>query len=398
MSAAWSGFLRPTLLILAKDLRERARDRSIYLVGLVAPLGLAFILYSALGDAISGDFDVDVGVVDNDRGEVTDRFIEVLEELDEVNVNAVTGLTEVEGREMVDSEELAAVLVLPENFSRSVTSPQPGVSPEVEVIGDVNAEIGSQIARAIADGFATRVNAGRLSVAVAASDPNIDTEFADLVGGAMSQEPAVNVVDLPAGDRELTSATYLIAGITILFLFFTVQSGVTGLLDEARFGTLSRLRAAPVRRLAIPAAKALGSVVLGLVSLATLVVGSTVIMGASWGNPLVVALLGVAGVLAAVSIMGVVATFARTPEQAGSYQSLIALLLAVVGGSFFPVTQGEGILVRIAALTPHHWFLRGLGEGQESVTAALPAVGMLLGFAVVVGSVGAGLVLWRGER
>lgn len=391
--------MRAVLAILGKDLRLRARDRSAFIIGIAAPLGLAFILNAVIGGGFD-DFSARFGVVDQDGGEIAGGFVAALEQLDAVDIEVTTGLSDAEARHHVDDEQLDAAFVIPEGFSAEMVSPD-GAAAEIQVIGNVNAEIGTQIATAIAEDFAGRLDAVRLSVATASTGAQTDgADGADLdalVEAASEQEAPVQVSELAAGDRTLDDSTYLMAGMSIMFLFLLVQFGVTGLLEEEQNGTLARLRVAPVHRLAIPLAKGLVSVVLGLVSLSVLVIASTAFLGASWGDPLAVAALMVAAVLAAVSIIGIVAALARTAEQAGNFAAMVALVLAIVGGSFFRVAQGEGLFTRLAALTPHHWFLRGLGEGSEGgLVAALPAVGVLLAFAIVVGAVGAcGLLIRR---
>jgi ABC-2 type transport system permease protein len=97
-----------------------------------------------------------------------------------------------------------------------------------------------------------------------------------------------------------------------------------------------------------------------------------------------------------VSITGVVAAVARTAEQAGNVQTVVALVLGLLGGSLFPLSRGEGLLSHLSALTPNQWFLRGLGDGRVGGLAdALPAVGALLGFALVMSLVGAALLRFR---
>ena len=49
----------------------------------------------------------------------------------------------------------------------------------------------------------------------------------------------------------------------------------------------------------------------------------------------------VCGVLAALGIMGVIATLAKGPEQAANWQSIIAVVLGLLGGSFFPISQAQ---------------------------------------------------------
>jgi ABC-2 type transport system permease protein len=118
-----------------------------------------------------------------------------------------------------------------------------------------------------------------------------------------------------------------------------------------------------------------------------LAIATQLLIGASWGNPIGVAILIVTGVLAAVGIMGMVASIARTPEAAGNLGSIIAVILGMLGGVFFQIGQGDDFLSRLSFLTPHAWFMRGLAELADGAawTAALPAAGAILLFALVTG-------------
>ena len=112
---------------------------------------------------------------------------------------------------------------------------------------------------------------------------------------------------------------------------------------------------------------------------------AAVLMGAHWGNPVGVGLLVVAGVLAATGVTSLVAALATNAEQAGSWGAVVAVLLGLLGGVFFPIAQVGGATAAASLLTPHAWFLRGLGElhGGAGPSAVLPAVGAMLAFAVV---------------
>ncbi|WP_242643489.1 ABC transporter permease [Lentzea alba] len=178
----------------------------------------------------------------------------------------------------------------------------------------------------------------------------------------------------------------------VFFLFFAVQLGMTGLLEERRLGTMTRLLAAPVRRSSILAGKLLTSVAIGVLSMTVLIVASSFLMGAHWGNPVGVALLVVSGVLAATGAMAVVAAIAKTADQAGGWQAVVAIVLGALGGTFFPVAQAGGVLEVLSFATPHRWFLRGLADlaGGE-VTAVLPSVAAMTVFAAVTCTVAVSL-------
>ena len=380
--------MHAVLTILAKDLRLRLRDRSALIVGVLTPFGLAFVLNLIVGGL--DDFSAHFAVVDDDHGEMADAFVEATTHLGD-DIEVTTGLSEAEARAEVKDGSLDAAFVVPAGFTNQVLGQQPA---QLQVIGNADADVPVQIARGVADRFAAQVDAVRLSVATAS--PPATPPDAALIAAARRQQPPVEIAALEAPDRQLDSTTYQMAGLAALFVFFLVQYGVLGLLEEQQAGTMARLLVAPIPRWSVLVAKALVSVVVGVVALAVLAVGSTLIMGADWGDPLAAATLIVALVLAAVSITGVVAGVAKTAEQAGNVQTVVALVLGLLGGSLFPLSRGSGLLGSLSAITPNFWFLRGLGDGRVGGLAdALPSVAALLGFAVVMGAAGAVLLRFR---
>jgi ABC-2 type transport system permease protein len=198
----------------------------------------------------------------------------------------------------------------------------------------------------------------------------------------------VAVRDVSAQTRELDQKSFFAAGMAVFFLFFTVQFGVTSLLEERNDGTLARLLAAPVSRASILGGKLLTSFLLGIISMTVLVVATTVLFGAAWGNPFGVAVLIVTAIMAATGIMALIATLSRNAEQAANWQSVTAVILGLIGGTFFPVSQAPGILSRLTFVAPQAWFLRGLGDLRGAGVPAVwtPALAMLA-FAAVTGAV-----------
>ncbi len=380
--------MRSAWLIARKDLRQRLRDRSAFIVGLAAPFGLAVVFSLILGGA-DAPFQPTFAVVDLDGGPVAAALTaDVLPQL------AAEGLLELETaasraavEEAIEADEISAAFILPAGLSEAVQRGRPAT---IEVVGDVDSGFSTQIAAAIAEGFGDEVGAVQLAVATAAGGGAPADPLA-MAQRAIGEPDPVGFGRIEAATRELDLSTFFVAGMAVFFLFFTVQYGVASLLEEQHDGTMSRLLAAPIGRLSIIGGKAITSFVLGLLSMVTLIIASALLLGAQWGNPLGVLMLVVAGVSAAVAIMAVVATVAKTAEQAGNYQSIIAVILGMLGGVFFPVSQATGILAALARITPHFWFLRGLGDlaGGAGLTEILPSVGAILLFAVVAGGLAA---------
>lgn len=384
--------MRAAVLICLKDLKARLRDRSALLVGIVVPLGLAFI-FNSIFSGISGNSKaISLGVVSLDRGAVAQQFTgQVLGAVGQSGLIAVhREQTVAVARALVARGTLNAVIVIPADFSARVQANRPA---SMQVIGNADAPISAGIARSIAEGYAAGLNRIRLSVATVVhgsrnpGTPSPGTIQALAARAAAAAAP-VAVSDVSAKSKELDQKSFFAAGMAVFFLFFTVQFGVTSLLEERNDGTLARLLAAPISRASILGGKLLTSFLLGIISMIVLVVATSLLFGASWGNPAGVAVLVVAAVLSAMGIMALIATLARNAEQAASWQSVVAVVLGLLGGTFFPVSQAPGILSRLTFVAPQAWFLRGLGDlrGGDLSVVWVPALAML-GIAVVVGGI-----------
>jgi ABC-2 type transport system permease protein len=384
--------MRATLLICAKDLKTRLRDRSAVLIGIVVPLGLALIFNSIFGGIAGNSKAIALGVVNADRGAASARFVSgVLGAVGRTGLIAIhVEPTAARARALAANGTLDAVIIIPAGFSARVASQRPAA---MQVIGNVDAQISTEIARSIAGGYAADLNRVRLSVATvlaaggghAAGSPG---RIQALAARAAAAAAPVAVADVSAKSRQLDQKSFFAAGMAVFFLFFTVQFGVTSLLEERNDGTLARLVAAPISRVSIIAGKLLTSFMLGLISMFVLVAATTVLFHASWGNPVGVTVLVVSAILAATGIMALIATFAKNSEQAGNWQSVVAVILGLLGGTFFPVSLAPGILSRLTYAAPQAWFMRGLGDlrgGSLSVVWS-PALAML-GFAAVTSGI-----------
>ena len=187
-----------------------------------------------------------------------------------------------------------------------------------------------------------------------------------------------------ASAEQLSLKGTLVAGQTGLFLLFTVGFGVLGLLAEREEGTLARLQSTPVAAGTIISAKALVGFILGVAATTVLLTAGSVLFGVSFGSPAVVGLLVLAVAAAATSLTFIVARLVRSAEQANIAQSIVAMLLGIAGGAFFPV-EASGFLATLMDLNPIAAFIRGLGitAGGGGVPDIATPLAIMLGFAAV---------------
>ena len=393
--------MRIVLLVALKDLRQRLRDRTALLVSVVAPLGLAFIFSQLLAGAT--DFRAVYVVADMDGGPLATVLREdVIGSLEGSEIFQVADVpTEAAARAAVADGTADAAFLVPAGFSAAIGA---GQAATLEVVGARDSGLATEVARAVAQRFGDGVVTVQLSVATAAElaraggaggsggpgatpDPALQ---ARIVGAASTARPPVVLVDQTAALRQLSMASYFSASMAILFLFFSAQMGLVSLFDERRQGTLARILAGPVKPWTVLGGKLLGGFVQGMLAMTVLVVATTLLIGASWGSPLGVALVCTAAVIAALGISTLVISFTNSAEVAGAASSAVAITLGVLGGTFSPTAQGPEIMGTIALFTPHGWFMRGLGDMQGGGTVAdgLPAVGVLLAMGLVTGGIG----------
>lgn len=371
------------VLIATKDLKLRIRDRSFIILGIVAPLTLAVIFNLVFGNAFDAGtgLGLELGVVDLDQSESSQGLSQLLEAQDDEFLTLTSFDSVATAEDAIGKDEINAFFLFEEDFSRSLTSNQ---AATIFVVGDIDAPTTTQIAAGFAESYGTSLDAVRIAVLTI-----VQLTAGPPTGNPLSAAFSYEFTDVEAATRQLDGNTYFAAAMGVFFLFFTVQFGVSGLLEEGRLGTLDRLMVAPIKKSSVIGGKAILSFALGIISMGVMVVVTSILMGAVWGAPLGVTLLVVAGVLSAVGIMGLVASVVKTPEGAGNLGAIIAVVLGMLGGVFFPIGQGDDLLSKLTFLTPHAWFMRGLGDLADDApwTAALPATGAIMVFAVVCGAI-----------
>jgi len=381
------------LVIASKDLRQRLRDRSAIVLGLVAPLGIAALMSFAFKG--TDTFHFTLGIVDADHGPVASALIQTLQQpslrqIVTISPAASPSLASAEVR----NQKMAAALVIPAGFSASVAGGHPLA---ITTVTSVNNTIAGSVASSIASSFVAQLNADRLSVATALAAGAPATQAQRLAALAADLRIPEQAVQRPLGAHELKTISYYSPGMAIFFLLFTVSFTSRSFFVDRAQGMIDRMRAAPIHPVEILAGKALSVFAYGVVSLATIAVITSAAFGANWGNPLAAGALGLALVFSVVCLTALVIGVARTQRQAEGFSSIIVFGLALLGGNFVFLSSEPPLMRRLALLTPNGWAMRGFTDlatiGGGFGTVVLPIVAILV-FSAVVGTA-AGLLASR---
>jgi ABC-2 type transport system permease protein len=162
---------------------------------------------------------------------------------------------------------------------------------------------------------------------------------------------------------------------------------------------LRRLRLAPVRTQAIVSAR-VGISLLIAIGQTLIFIGVALLpffglrLSAYWWMVLP---LIIVGTLSFLSIGLLAGAFAKTPDAASAIVNLVVLPMAFLSGSFFSLENAPAWLRGISQVFPlkhlNTAMLDVMVRGQGPVSV-LPELGLLLGFAIVVGAIAARLIRW----
>lgn len=364
------------LAIARKDLRQRLRDRSAFVLFLVAPIVVAGLMGLAFANV---ELHADVGVVDLDGGPAATGLVQTLdgpELADNVDVRRYPSVEA--ARTAVDRGTIDAAVVVPAGFTAALAGT--GTPPSPTVLDDVDQPLAAQLVRGVTESYTAQLNADRLAIRTAVAAGATAPDMPELIAKAAQLRLPEQVEAQGLGDDPLKTVSYFAPAMGIFFVFFMVGFGARSYFAEQEQGTLDRIAAAPIGRGAILLGKSLSTFVYSLVSLVVVIAVSWLAFGARWADPIAVGALCVAMSVAVVCLTALVTVLARTERQAEGIASIIVFGLALLGGNFVYASVAPPLLRELALYTPNGWALRGftdLGTGVGGWPAvAAPLTGI----------------------
>lgn len=410
--------MKKLLLIGIKDLKLMFRDRVALTFMLLAPflltIGMGFVTGRFSGGS-TGLSDIPVVIVNLDQGDLGNA----LEDL--FNSEELSGLMEPSAssdpeaaRRLMDEDKAAAVVIIPEGFTRSIIPAedtrfsQGYVQPEpvkIEMYTNPSSPTSAGIVKAVVDEFISRVEEGRTSGMTSIvglmndgllNPLNAEKEASELFQYAAESELSAITLktNIEGSDAvELDLLSYFAPGMALMFLMYTVSYGGRSILAERAGGTLPRLMISPTQTTQVLGGKVLGIFFMGVAQVGILILISTLFFQVRWGDALGVIVLILAAVFGATGWGMLITAFAHTPAQVANTGTVVMLIFSVLGGSFIDLENFPPFIQTISKITPNAWGLDGftmlalggtLKNLTEPVTALLVMGTVLFGVAVVL--------------
>jgi ABC-2 type transport system permease protein len=394
------------LNICQKDLAVILRDKGALVLMLLAPILLTLAMGAVTGSfsgrqSNTGISDIPVMILNQDQGQAGAAIVAGLKSQgDLIKVEDV--MDEAAARKAVESDDIAAVVLIPADFTASMQA-QPAENPvTVEVFGSSARPISVNVVQSVVLEVINEIEIIPISLGVTANQLVSNGLITPEQLGTYMEQMVSRLMQNPRSRQSIviddTSTTktkdsfnflaYLAPGMAIFFLMYTVTQASRSILDERDQGTLPRMLISPTRNSEVLGGKVLSIVVIAFLQVGVLVLVSAVLFRLDWGSPLPVVML-VGGVALAASSWGILlASFVKTPYQVSSLGTALMLLFGILGGTFFQISNTTGALKWISKITPHAWAMDGfetLARGGTMEDIVGDVIGLLVMTVVLFG-------------
>ena len=409
-----------TLSVAGKEIRLILNDRGTLAILLLLPILLSS-LFAGLNSMAASDEEnpnilLDVNLVNGDTGGFGGEVAKSILSIDELNVETLDTVAEAE--QGVIEGQVAAAIIIPSDFSAKIDAYTPTA---IEVIVDPAEPEGASIVTGIMNQvvaevtiwgevqYGIRTIMGESDLLANANPEELRGIEAQNLGVIMTQlnelrrNPAIAVISENLEGVKVEGGiglflTYLFPAFTVMFIFFIVGTSSSSLLQEREAGTLRRLLAAPIPRWTVIAGKMLAYGLLVCMQVVILFTIGYILFDITLGqSPLALVTITILVAFVAVSLGMMVAAFARSAKQADNVGTILAFVLAGIGGAFPlwpPIFRAEGFVGTLAKFTPHAHALEGyysVMAENAGFTQILPQLAVLL----VMGLVFTLIAIWR---
>jgi ABC-type multidrug transport system permease subunit len=352
-----------TLVVMMKDLRLIARDRSALLFILLVPIVVIMVVAETQAEKSKN---IVFAVVNEDRGPVASALIKVFR--DHLDVRLVDRATAEQWVAVED--KAAAAIVLPRGMSKRYLGEKPST---IELLTDP----------------ARWKDLAAIKVILLLAD----RETASLADPFHEDLITIKEKSLTGTRLLFSSLEQHIPGFSLMFVLFTLVFSVSiGLREEEVWGTSSRLAVAPASRASIIGGKLLARVVLGVGQLLLLLVFGHFVFGLTLGeSPLALLLVSVAIVFSMGAFSIIVAAIAHTREQIIPAGMSVVFILAAVGGLWWPFYDQPRWMQMIGWGAMTSWSMRAVQDvilRNKSVLEIWRALAILTGYGIVCFAIG----------
>lgn len=390
-----------------KDLKLFIADRWALFFAILFPIFFV-ILFSLVMSGVTGeDARLEINLATREpAGGISYQILSAMEQ-DEATLRPgdpkIIWLKDYEqAKKDVEDKKLDGFIAFPMDFSEAVLM---GYGTELEVIYNPNnPQVIATLkgtAQSIASEIGTKyvVNDTVISLLVEKEliEPGSTGDLAQIIRELLTgQEVVTPVAPLITITPEIKGevqgenpANWVIPGYLVMFVFFTAAFSAAQLVKERQNHTLERILTSSANREAILGGVFLGTVAKGIIQITIFWAVGILFFNLDMGvSPLAAILLSILMILMSSAFGVMLSTFVKTENSASSIGVLTSLILAPLGGCWWPLFVTPKWMQFISKITPHAWATTGFNKllvfGGDFNSVVLNML-VLVGFMVVFG-------------
>ncbi len=382
--------------LFIKDLKLFIKDRRSVLLSFLLPIVLISLFVFAYGGVGSQKTQAKkLLVVDLDKSEASKQIIADLKSVKELKIYT-TDLAQ--SQKDITHGKYAAALILHTSLNDSV---QRGGTLPLEMIYDREKEmevgmLQPLIINSLMEHVGKQVVQNKVRKSMQMNFPYLSMKNIDEILAKMSQNDDATDVGINIKmhavvgqqDNKNLALIQAVAGTAIMMLLFSIAGLATGILEEKEKGTLKRLLQSPIHPNTILWSKMLFAFFISVVQLSVMFVFAWAVFGLDITRHLVALILMILASGFAVSSVGILlASVAKTRQQAQSLGILVILVMSAIGGSMIPLFVMPAIMKKIAVISINYWGIQGFYDifwRSLPLSEILPKIFLLFGIGIVL--------------
>lgn len=391
--------MKKLFAIAWKDAIIRFASSSELLFFIILPVVFTFLL---AGGTPSGDEDNRIRLVVVDLAD-TSISREIFAELEKSTAVRPEYFPLAEAEEMFDARRASSLLIIPAGLD--MDSIQNGTA-ELDFRkqpNNMNATVAERAVQTAIRRVSSSMGAANMALEEAKARGTFESSEAEQVYFNESLELAkklqtdaperVTVIEGSTPDSvEYDPRANSSAGQLITWVFIPLF-GISALFAyERQQGTLRRILTTPTSKATYLFGTIAGQVFMALIQMSLLVLFGVFVMGLGWGRDLpALFVILLCAALAAGAIGTAMGTFVKTEGQASGLSIMAGMVMALMGGCWYPLELFPAAVQNIVKILPTTWAMQGMLDlvlRNGGLVEILPEAGVLLGFAAVFFGVG----------
>jgi len=395
--------LKHLWFIALKDLKLFATDRGALFFFILFPF-LFITLFTFMDIGATEDTRLQLHMVSQEaEGGLSYQIIDALESAGDWEIIV---MDYDEAYQAVEDKEISGFVAFPADFTEGIMT---GAGTELEVVTDAEATSRRAALYGLSQTIASRVGSYYvianatiellIEQGIIAPDDSAAIEQVIqpiLAGQGAGGQSFIEYRTEKVGEVEEESASnWVIPGYLVMFVFFGAAVGAETIVRERQNHTLERLLASSVRQEAILGGIFTGTAAKGLIQILLFWVVGILAFNLDLGpSPAAVIILSILTVIMSAAFAIMLATLVKTQRSAGSIAVLASLVLAPLGGCWWPLFILPQWMQALAKITPHGWATAGFNKLMlfgADFGAVVPEMLALVGFAVLFSAI----AVWR---